>query len=281
MSQCLSLTSSYEKIFFLASPSDNSQLNCLKRMEANGLFQLVEYDYKHLADDSHIDTVLCSNIKSYFLGLLSENGCNIDTVDEVFVSNSGAYCLFELFLVLMKIPYSLVEFSPNEFSSKRLIKSIDQYEEISRTYRGLAFSTGTIVGKNNYCKCHIYYSGSELDKTLHGETSFFNPLAAFPEYECINARLLDSDAFNDIVYQAQYRLVREQRNYTHYMWNKYPEIPVMGWDIFSVGFIDGISPKSNAGNISYKPGSETFKTVSFNKSLYDDYHAIRNEKGLL
>ena len=106
-------------------------------------------------------------------------------------------------------------------------------------------------------------------------------LATFPEYECINARLLDNDAFNDIVYQAQYRFVREQRDFTHYMWNKYPEIPVMGWDIFSVGYIDDISPKSNAGNVSYKPGSETFKLVSFNKSLYDDYYAIRKEKGLI
>lgn len=106
-------------------------------------------------------------------------------------------------------------------------------------------------------------------------------LAAFPEYECINARLQDSDAFDDIVYQAQYRFVRENRSYTHYMWNKYPEIPVMGWDIFSVGYAEGISPKSNAGNISYKPGSETFKKISFNQSLYDDYFAIRKEKGLL
>ena len=106
-------------------------------------------------------------------------------------------------------------------------------------------------------------------------------VATYPEYECINARLQDEDAFNDIVYQAQYRLVREKRDYTHYMWNKYPEIPVMGWDIYSVGYVEGISPKSNAGEISYKPGSETFKVVSFNKSLYDDYYAIRKEKGIL
>ena len=107
-----------------------------------------------------------------------------------------------------------------------------------------------------------------------------NALTEFSEYECINSRLLDADAYNDIVYQAQYRFVREKRNYTHYMWNKYPEIPVLGWDIFSVGYTDSISPKSNAGNISYKPGSETFKRVAFNEALYEDYRLIRDEKGL-
>lgn len=106
-------------------------------------------------------------------------------------------------------------------------------------------------------------------------------LNTFPEYECINAFLNNDDAFNDIVYQSQFRFVREKRSYTHYMWNKYPEIPVMGWDIFSVGYIEGISPKSNAGYISYKPGNETYRSVSFNKSLYDDYFSIRHEKGLL
>lgn len=107
-----------------------------------------------------------------------------------------------------------------------------------------------------------------------------NALTEFSEYECINSRLFDADAYNDIVYQAQYRFVREKRNYTHYMWNKYPEIPVLGWDIFSVGYTDSISPKSNAGNISYKPGSETFKRVAFNEALYEDYRLIRDEKGL-
>ena len=107
-----------------------------------------------------------------------------------------------------------------------------------------------------------------------------NALTEFSEYECINSRLLDTDAYNDIVYQAQYRFVREKRNYTHYMWNKYPEIPVLGCDIFSVGYTDSISPKSNAGNISYKPGSETFKRVAFNEALYEDYRLIRDEKGL-
>lgn len=105
-------------------------------------------------------------------------------------------------------------------------------------------------------------------------------LEIYPEYECINSRLVDEDSYNDIVYQAQYRFVRDDRNYTHYMWNKFPEIPVMGYDIFSIGYIEGVSPKSNAGDIVFKPGSETYSKVKFNRFLYDDYQAIRQEKGL-
>lgn len=105
-------------------------------------------------------------------------------------------------------------------------------------------------------------------------------LKDYPEYECINARLQDVDAYTDMVHQSQFRLVKENRNYTHYMWNKFPEIPVMGYDIFSVGYTDTVSPKSNAGTISFRPGTETFKKVEFDKALYDDYFSIRKEKGL-
>lgn len=170
----MSLTVSYEKVFFLISPVDDLQLEQLKRMEKNGLVQIVVYDYKYLAD-SDTTSLICSGLKNYFSQLLSTSGCNINTVDEIFVSNSGAYCSFELFLVLMKIPYSLVEFSKNEFSDRRLVKSINQYEEISQAYRDLVFSAKTIIGANNYCRKHIYFSGSEPDQALPGAVAFFDP----------------------------------------------------------------------------------------------------------
>lgn len=145
-------------------------------MEQNGLFHLVVYDYKHLADE-HTPSILCSGIKNYFLDLLAGNDCDVNAADEIFVSNSGAYCLFELFLALLKIPYSLVEFSKNEFANRSLVKSISQYEEISPAYRNLAFAAGTIIGANDCCKKHIYCAGSELDKTLPGKIYFFDPFS--------------------------------------------------------------------------------------------------------
>ena len=101
-----------------------------------------------------------------------------------------------------------------------------------------------------------------------------------PHYECINSRLLDSDAYNDIIYQSQYRLVCENRNFSHYMWNKCPEIPVKGYDIYAIGNTDNIFPKSNADSLVYRPGSTKFKEVVFLDAIYDEYISIRLEKGL-
>ena len=145
-------------------------------MEQNGLFQVITYDYKYLANQPTISTIE-EGIKTYFTDLLVKNGCDINAADEIFVSNSGAYCLFELFLVLWKIPYSLVEFSKNEFASKRLVKSMVQYEEISPAYRRLVLSAGTVIGANSFCKKHIYCSGSDLNTTLPGKICVFDFLA--------------------------------------------------------------------------------------------------------
>ena len=105
-------------------------------------------------------------------------------------------------------------------------------------------------------------------------------LSDYPEYICVNSRLLDIDAYEDMAHQAQYRLVRENVDFYHYMWNKFPEMPVYGYDVFALGFTDRISPKSNAGELVFKPGSCTAKRVVFDETLYDDYRNIRKEKGL-
>ena len=145
-------------------------------MEENGLFCLILYDYKHLANLQATSFLLSSRIKEYFVSLFDENGIDINIVDEIFVSNSGAYCLFELFLIIMKVPYSLVEFSKNEFASKRLLKSINQYEEISPSYCDLVLSYGAVIGNNRYCKNHIYYSTSAVNEALPGQIFYFDPI---------------------------------------------------------------------------------------------------------
>ncbi len=145
-------------------------------MEGNSLFCLILYDYKYLANLQTSSFLLSSRIKEYFVSLFDENGIDINAVDEVFVSNSGAYCLFELFLIIMKVPYSLVEFSKNEFASKRLLKSINQYEEISSSYCDLVFTYGAVIGNNRCCKNHIYYSESDVDGSLPGQMCYFDPI---------------------------------------------------------------------------------------------------------
>lgn len=139
LSQCLYLTSLHQEVVFLISPSDDAQIECLKRMEQLGLFRLVLYDYKHLADECDF-SALPAKICSYFEDLLAMNGFTAEAADEVFISNSGPYCLFELYLALSQIPYALVEFSKNEFTSRKLLAAITQYEEISQSYQDLVYS---------------------------------------------------------------------------------------------------------------------------------------------
>ena len=182
LSQCLYLTSLHQEVVFLISPSDDAQIECLKRMEQLGLFRLVLYDYKHLADECDF-SALPAKICSYFEDLLAMNGFTAEAADEVFISNSGSYCLFELYLALSQIPYALVEFSKNEFMSRKLLAAITQYEEISQSYQDLVYSLGTVIGSGSACVKHIYCSGSDIDLTLPGIIDVFDPieLSSLPE----------------------------------------------------------------------------------------------------
>lgn len=172
-------------------------------MERTGLFRLVFYNYKHLAEEDNADS-LQKSLLHYFSSLLKENKCDLHTADEIFVSNSGAYCIFEMFLGLSKIPYTLVEFSQNEFVDRRLINSIGQYKELSLAYCNLVKALGTVVGDNSYCYKRIYCIDSDVDEGLPGRTDCFNSsslnsiseddkkkiMMAYPEMSCEKFRCI-------------------------------------------------------------------------------------------
>lgn len=107
-----------------------------------------------------------------------------------------------------------------------------------------------------------------------------NELMRSQEYECINSELLDTDALYDTVFQAEYRLVRDNRDFHHYMWNKYAGMPVQGYDILSLGYNTKIHTISNANTLIYSPGENKLKQVKFEQYIYDDYEQIRLKKGL-
>jgi coproporphyrinogen III oxidase-like Fe-S oxidoreductase len=63
-----------------------------------------------------------------------------------------------------------------------------------------------------------------------------NSLSKNKNFLCSNSMLDIDDAYNDVLYQAEYRLVSNNKNYSHYMWNKYASIPVQGYNILSIGY---------------------------------------------
>lgn len=105
-------------------------------------------------------------------------------------------------------------------------------------------------------------------------------LDRYPEYECINSELLDEDITEETMYRVEYRLVREKREFRHYMWNKFPSIPIEGYDVLALGYTDRVSIKSNAGNLLYIPAKQHIERIAFNHRFAESEREIRKRKGL-
>jgi len=99
-------------------------------------------------------------------------------------------------------------------------------------------------------------------------------------YECINALLTEEEIVRDTMYQAQYRLVREKRDFNHYMWKRYPMVPVKGYDVLGLGFKDGIQVKSNVDSLVFVEARNQFFTVDFQDFVYEDFERVRQIKKL-
>lgn len=127
--------------------------------------------------------------------------------------------------------------------------------------------------------CHqLYQTHFTLEKTRYLMKLLRKKIREYPEYECINAELNDEDAYNDTVYQAEYRLVREKREFKHYMWNKFPTLPMLGHDIFAVGYIKNMSIKANVEDLLYLPVKQEIMRVQLNNMFDADERRIRKKK---
>ena len=129
--------------------------------------------------------------------------------------------------------------------------------------------------------CHqLYQTHFTLEKTRYLMALLRKKIQEYPEYECINAELKEEDAYPDTVYQAEYRLIREKRNFRHYMWNKYPTLPMIGYDVFAVGYSKGMSIKANVEDLLYLPVKQELQRVTLNKMFDEDERSIRKKKKL-
>lgn len=101
------------------------------------------------------------------------------------------------------------------------------------------------------------------------------------DYECVNSDLVYKDALIETIYQAEYRLVRENREFSHYMWNRYPSIPVKYYDVLAICTDDEVNVNSNVDNLVFVENSNKIGTIKYNDFIYDDYYSLRKRKGLL
>lgn len=129
--------------------------------------------------------------------------------------------------------------------------------------------------------CHqLYQQHFSEEKTRELMRLLRTKIEKYPEYECINAELNDEDAFNDTLYQAEYRLIKENRKFRHYMWNKYPTLPMVGYDVFAIGYLKNMSIKSNVEDLLYLPIKQEVRQVKLNTFFDEDERRIRKIKGL-
>ncbi|HBC31340.1 MAG TPA: hypothetical protein DC024_08890 [Clostridiales bacterium] len=171
LSQCLVLTSRLQSgynIYYLTSTNDKEQIECLKSFENKGIIKVIIFDYKKFSKETNKEKLIFS-IVEYFDGFLKKNHIKHENISEVYLSISGGYCSFGLYLFYRKIPYRFVEFATNELFTRKLEASINQYDSVSSAYKELAIDSGSIIGNNRLCKEHIYNNSSKINDELPGE----------------------------------------------------------------------------------------------------------------
>lgn len=128
---------------------------------------------------------------------------------------------------------------------------------------------------------HQYYqSFFNEEKTKALILLLKNSLSRNKNFSCSNSMLDIDDVHNDVLYQAEYRLVSKNKNYSHYMWNKYASIPVQGYNILSIGYTNEFSTVSNSDNICYISSQDKLSFISYDKFIHEDFIKIRRQKGL-
>lgn len=128
---------------------------------------------------------------------------------------------------------------------------------------------------------HQYYQSLfSTEKTKFLISLLRRLLESHKDYICPNSMLDLEDAEDDVYYQAEYRLVSENYNYYHYMWNKYASIPVQGYNILSIGYTNEFATVSNADNICYIPAKDKLSFIKYDPYIYSKFWEIRANKGL-
>jgi coproporphyrinogen III oxidase-like Fe-S oxidoreductase len=84
----------------------------------------------------------------------------------------------------------------------------------------------------------------------------------FPEYQCTNALLEDSEIDVDIKYAAEYRLMRKEKDFHFYMTPKLPESHRYGHNMVALGTYEKFKPRYNYYYIYDYMDKYSFKAIT-------------------
>lgn len=90
-----------------------------------------------------------------------------------------------------------------------------------------------------------YMIKKKVEKREAGIKLIKKMLDKFPEYQCVNALLEDSDIENDLKLSAEYRLVRMKKDFYFYMTPKIPQSHSFGYNMLALGEYQKFKPKYN------------------------------------
>lgn len=136
-------------------------------------------------------------------------------------------------------------------------------------------------GKPSCISVHQYYQSTfTTERTRYLIHTLKRLLERHSNYICVNSLLDDSEIENDTIYYAEYKLVSQDYNFQHYMFNKYAVLPVEGYNILSIGYYKDQYTFSNIGNLWFCANSNEISKHPFEHFYREDFIKIRTQKGL-
>ena len=112
---------------------------------------------------------------------------------------------------------------------------------------------------------HQYYqSHFTTEKTKYLVDMLNRILCDHQDYTCVNSTLSmeDNDILQETLHEAEYRLAKKSRkNYSHYMWDKSPTLPIAGYDVLSIGFTSRCATTSTVNKLVYSETNDFLATV--------------------
>jgi coproporphyrinogen III oxidase-like Fe-S oxidoreductase len=103
----------------------------------------------------------------------------------------------------------------------------------------------------------------------------------YPGYRCVNALLEESEIEGDMKKAAEYRLMRDRRDFHFYMSPKIPQSHAYGHNMVALGTYEKFKPRYNYYYIYDYMDKYTFKQMFQRyKSISEDFERTRNQLGL-
>jgi coproporphyrinogen III oxidase-like Fe-S oxidoreductase len=126
-----------------------------------------------------------------------------------------------------------------------------------------------------------YLAGKSVEKQLAMIRLLREIVAEYPEYQCTNALLEDSEAKVDMDCAAEYRLMRKEKDFHFYMTPKLPESHRYGHNMVALGTYEKFKPRYNYYYIYDYMDKYSFKTLTKKyKFLYTEFEETRSKLGL-